>query len=239
MFDRRNATIRPPSDTRQDVERVPAAAYAPTDMVDRDDGPGRWRPGDHVVLRELWRDRVWYARPAIVVDDLPHLRMFYVPPDVTALVPVGNDRAPLRLYTDDWALVRQRRGAAGVLSFAFPGTPYAVILSSARPFGGYYVNLQAPLTPTPIGFDTEEHVLDAIVAPDRSSWSWKDEDELTEAVARGLFSANDAMRFRAAGSRAVAHVMERRPPFDRDWDGWEPDPSWTDPRLPPNATETF
>jgi predicted RNA-binding protein associated with RNAse of E/G family len=210
-------------------------------MVDRGDGGSwRWHPGDHVVLREVWRGRVWYARPAIVVDDAPDLRMFYVPPRVTALVPVGRDGAPLRLYADAWSLVPERRGDAGMLSFAFPDAAYAVIVSSAEPFGGYYVNLQAPLAPTPIGFDTVEHLLDAIVAPDRSSWSWKDEDELAEALARGLFTAADAAAFRAWGERAVAHVMERRPPFDRDWHGWEPDPTWNlDPALPSGATVAF
>jgi hypothetical protein len=197
------------------------------------------RPGDHVVLRELWRGRVWYVRPAIVVADGPDLRMFFVPPGVTALVPVDDDGTPLRLYTDRWSLRPERRGATGVLSFAFPDTAYAVILAYAREGTAppYYVNLQSPLVPTSIGFDTIEHVLDVVIAPDRSAWRWKDEDELAEAVARGIFDADDAAAFRAWGERAIAHVVDRRPPFDRDWAGWRPDPSWTAPVLPPEATD--
>jgi hypothetical protein len=98
------------------------------------------------------------------------------------------------------------------------------------------VNLQSPLVSTAIGFDTVEHVLDVVIAADRSSWRWKDEDELDEAVARGIFSAADVSTFRAWGERAVAHVVDRRPPFDRDWSGWRPDPSWTEPVLPSEAT---
>ncbi|HSL12065.1 MAG TPA: DUF402 domain-containing protein [Actinomycetota bacterium] len=200
--------------------------------------PERRHPGDHVVLRELWLGRVWYARPAIVVADAPALRMFYVPAGVTALVPVDDAGEALRLYADDWSLAEQRRGDAGVLSFAFPDVAYAVLHAYA-PGGGtpaFYVNLQSPLVPSAIGYDTVEHVLDVVIAPDRSSWRWKDEDELAEAVARGIFSADDAATFRMWGERAVAHVRDRRSPFDRDWSDWRPDPSWTEPTLRADAT---
>ena len=197
----------------------------------------RRRPGDHVVLREIWRGRVWYARPAIVVEERADLRMFYVPPTVTALVPVDDAGSSLRLYAERWTLVPEERGDVGVLSFAFPDAAYTVILAvGVRGREGFYVNLQAPLTPTAIGFDTVEHILDARIAPDRSSWSWKDEDELAEAVARGIFTVADAASFRAWGERAVARVLERQPPFDLDWSGWRPDPSWTEPVLPAEAT---
>jgi predicted RNA-binding protein associated with RNAse of E/G family len=206
-----------------------------------DAAPSRRRPGEPVVLRELWRGRVWYARPAIVVADEDEMRMFFVPAGVTALVPVDDRGEPLRLYADRWSLVPERRGGTGVLSFAFPETPYAVILGYDGRGGllGFYVNLQAPLVPTPLGFDTVEHVLDATIAPDRSSWAWKDEDELAEAVARGIFTDAEARSFRAWGRRAVARVLERRAPFDREWAGWRPDPSWDAPALPPDATATW
>ncbi len=166
--------------------------------------------------------------------------MFYVPAAVTALVPVDDAGSPLRLYADEWSLVPERRGDVGVLSFAFPDAAYAVILAVGRGGPqGYYVNLQSPLMPTPLGFDTVEHVLDATIAPDRSSWAWKDEDELAEAVVRGIFTDAEARSFRAWGRRALARVLERRPPFDREWAGWRPDPSWDAPALPPNATATW
>jgi Protein of unknown function (DUF402) len=197
-------------------------------------------PGDHVVLRELWRGRVWYARPAIVVADRPDERMFYVPPRVPSLVPVDDVGTPLRLYQDRWSLEEEPRGETRFLSFAFPETAYAVILGWAPDdtFLGYYLNMQAPLRPSPQGFDTVEHILDAVVEPDRSSWAWKDEDELDEAVDLGLFGVDDAASFRTWGERALEHVLERRPPFDRDSSGWRPDPSWSDPVLPPDATST-
>jgi hypothetical protein len=121
-----------------------------------------------------------------------------------------------------------------MLSFAFPDTPYAVILGyddDGRLFE-YYVNLQTPLASSPAGFDTVEHLLDVTIPPDRSTWSWKDEDELEEAVASGLFTEEDAAWFRYWGERAVEHVLLREPPFDRDWSAWRPDPAWDAPTLP-------
>jgi hypothetical protein len=70
-----------------------------------------------------------------------------------------------------------------------------------------------------------------LIAPDRSRWEWKDEAELVEAIALGLFTEADAAAFHAAGERAIEHVVQRQPPFDREWDRWRPDPSWPTPEL--------
>lgn len=32
-----------------------------------------WTPGHHVVLRQIWRTRIWAATPVTVVSDDPHL----------------------------------------------------------------------------------------------------------------------------------------------------------------------
>jgi hypothetical protein len=75
--------------------------------------------------------------------------------------------------------------------------------------------------------------LDVRVAPDRSEWSWKDEDELAEAVALGIYTNDDARAFRSTGKRALQHVMDAEPPFDQDWSGWRADPAWPLPELRP------
>jgi len=193
-------------------------------------------PGDRVAIRELWNGRIWYARPAVVVRDEPNLQMFHVPPHVLCKEPVGPDGTPLRIPAGEWTLADTRRGDTGMLSFAFPDTPYAVILGfdPRGDLGEYYVNLQSPLVRSAAGFDTVEHLLDVLIAPDRSGWTWKDEDELGEAVERGLFTEEDAAWFRHWGERAVEHVVLREPPFDRDWSDWRPDPAWTQADLPSN-----
>jgi hypothetical protein len=194
-----------------------------------------YQPGDPVAIREIWNGRVWYARPATVVRDEPNVTMLLVPPHVRAKEPVDTAGQPLRIpATTDWALRDIDRGDTWNLSFAFPDTPYSVILGyeATGALREYYVNLQTPLVRSPAGFDTVEHILDVTIPPDRSSWSWKDEDELAEAVDAGLFTDEDAAWFRYWGERAVEHVLLREPPFDEDWSQWRPDPGWEEPTLP-------
>jgi hypothetical protein len=195
----------------------------------------RWSPGDSVVLREIWFGRVWEARPAIVVRDDPEMRMFYVPPGNRVQVAVDLEGRPLRLPRGDWRLKETRWHNWHVLSFVFPDMPYAVLAfvgAETDQFLGWYVNLEDPPRASPFGFDTTDHVLDVLIPPDRSSWRWKDEDELEKAVAAGLFSAEDAARFRVEGEHAARSVIERTPPFDERWEDWRPDPSWPLPELP-------
>jgi Protein of unknown function (DUF402). len=194
--------------------------------------------GESVALREVWQGRVFAARPATVVEDTPDRSVFYVPPVVRCLQARSSDGAEVRIPTREWRLEDARSGHHRVLSFAFPRTPYSVLArwdADTDEFRGWYVNLQAPLHRTDVGFDTREHVLDVLIPADRSTWSWKDEDELETAVADGLFTAEEAERFRAAGERAVEQILLREPPFDEDWEDWRPDPSWPIPELPDSA----
>jgi hypothetical protein len=94
------------------------------------------------------------------------------------------------------------------------------------------VNVEAPLRPTELGFDTEERILDVLVAPDGSGWEWKDQDELEQAVRRGLFTPTQAAEFRVEAERGLHRILDREPPFDRDWTTWRPDPDWPVPDLP-------
>ncbi len=225
MFERK-ANLPPRSDSRQDGSSAGGIVAAVK----------RWRSGDTVVLRELWDGRVWQARPAIVVRDDDRMFVDYVPARMRYRRPVAADGTPLRIPTQHWTLEEIEWDHQRVLAFSFPETWYAVILywdDTTDEFQGYYMNIQSPLRRTPIGFDTVECLLDAVVPPDRSSWAWKDEDELRESVARGMFTEEDAAAFYAAGERGVEHVLLREPPFDEPWEEWRPDPDWPLPELPP------
>jgi hypothetical protein len=193
----------------------------------------RFRPGDPIVLRELWHGRVFEARPMIVVQDDPDQTTLFLPGGVRCGVPIGEDGAELRLPDRPWRLEVRTRGPQPALSFAWPETPYAVLLwvvEGERRV--WYVNLEDPIVRTPIGFDTVDHALDVVIELDRSSWSWKDEDELADAVREGLFSEGEAADFSVWGKRAVERVLAGEPPFDRDWRDWHPDPRWPVPELP-------
>jgi len=108
------------------------------------------------------------------------------------------------------------------------------VLLFLRPDGSarsWYVNLEEPLRRTELGFDTLDHELDVIVELD-GSWRWKDEDDLAESIRRGVIPAEEEPRLRADGERAVRRIVDREPPFDRDWSAWRPDPAWPLPVLP-------
>jgi hypothetical protein len=191
-------------------------------------------PGRVVALRNVWEGRIVSARPATVVRDDPDSLMLYVPVDVAWVGPVASDGAPMRLPIGDWTLEERRWDGTHILSFARPGEPNAVLLfwdQTWRPLR-WYVNLQSPLRRTVVGFDYTDFVLDAILPPDRSSWEWKDETELTEAIRLGAIAPGEEARLRDEGERTVHRIMRREPPFDRDWWDWRPDPSWAEPELP-------
>lgn len=191
----------------------------------------RWSPGAPVVLREIWRGKVFEARPATVVEDAPDQTTLVIPGGVRCAVPVDEDGAELRLPDRTWRREIRRRGPEPILSFAWPDTAYSVLRWTDEGSPVWYVNLQRPLERTPIGFDTTDHALDLLVRAD-GTWVWKDEDELAEAVRLGLFTPEQASAFRAEGERALRRILHRERPFDRDWDDWRPDPSWPVPTLP-------
>lgn len=195
----------------------------------------RFSPGDRIALRELWDGRIWTAYPAIVVEDRNEVFVNHLPSGVQILEAVDEDGSVLRIPAPRWTLRPTRTSTDRVLAFGFPGRGYAVLLMWAEDtdaFNGFYLNIETQLGRTPISYDYVDHLLDVRVAPDRSTWWWKDEDELAEAVARELYTEEDARSFRAAGEMALRHLLDGEPPFDEDWTAWRPDPAWPTPELP-------
>lgn len=192
----------------------------------------RFRPGEGIALREVWRGRVFEARPTIVVEDGAEQTTLLLPAGVRCAVPVDGEGQELRIPDEAWRHELRARGPEPILSFAWPELPYSVLLWTVHGRRVWYVNLQDPLARTSLGFDTVDHALDVLIELDGSGWAWKDEDELQDAVARGLFSEQEAAEFRRWGEVATERVLTRSPPFDRDWTAWQPDPSWRLPELP-------
>jgi hypothetical protein len=190
--------------------------------------------GRAVALREIWRGRVWSARPATVVADAEDLRMLYVPIGGRWMSPCDEDGSPLRARRDRWALCECIWEDHHVLSFAWPDVGHAILLFFDRSWSPttWYVNVQEPLRRSRVGFDTMDQDLDVLVAPDGSSVRWKDEDELLEDVRLGNYTQDEAATFRAEGERGVRRIVDRDPPLDRDWSTWRPDPAWPPPTLP-------
>ncbi len=193
-----------------------------------------WEPGDQLVLREIWLGRVWSVRPCTVVEDTPNRLVLYSGAGVRWMMPCDPAGVRLRIPDDEWVL-REDVWTLEVLRIITPGSRHCILLiwtEGFREFLLWYVNLEDPFVRTAIGFDYKDRLLDIEIAPDLSRWKWKDEDELREAVGRGVLTAEEAQVFRAEGEEVIAALEERRPPFDERWDLWRPDADWPVPGFP-------
>lgn len=197
--------------------------------------PQAWSQGDPILLRELHDGRIWVARPARVAAVQDGLVAIYLAPGTTWMVPASTERAEvLHRLKHGWELTAYERTRARVLYLFAPEVSQPIHLWWIPPdwrFGGWYINLQEPIRPTPLGFDYMDRMLDVVIAPDLS-WHWKDEDELEEAVALDMVTPRQAAEIRAEGERVIDRLEARTSPFCDGWERWRPDPAWPIPELP-------
>jgi len=118
-----------------------------------------------------------------------------------------------------------------VLYLIKPGSGYTVIAfwDNEYIFDHWKINLEEPMRRTQLGFDYMDQTLDIIVNADRSSWRWKDEDEVREAQARGIFTAKQVRELYQRGERIIQSMLNNEAPFDNNWENWKPDPTWRKP----------
>ena len=200
--------------------------------------PGK--PGDAVVLRGVWRDRLWWVCAATVVQDTPDLLALYWRAGTPTMTPAERP-TPRDLLTNDICLVPGRWVETDVLMLVTPGAAHAVYVmweAGQTTLRCWYVDLQEPLRRTEIGFDTMDHLLDVVISADRSEWRWKDEDEFAEALALGAFSPDEARAIRAEGERVIDLLQAGRSPFCDGWERWSPPTEWDIPRLPEGWRKT-
>jgi hypothetical protein len=185
--------------------------------------------GDAIVLREVWRGRVYSVAPVRIVLDRSDLIAMYLVPQTVSKFSASRDGAPLRIPQDEWWLKEDAWLSQGqdILFLHTPGAAHTLVLSwdEQHRFDHWKVDLQQPLSRTAIGFDYMDQMLDIIISADRSEWRWKDEDELAEAQRRGVWSEQDAKAIRAEGERVIELMRANRPPFCNGWENWKPDPS--------------
>lgn len=195
----------------------------------------RWKSGDAVVLRGVWRQKLWWAVPVTVVQDGADLIALYLPAGTREKSP-GRRLTPRDLLsTEKLDLVDGMWVDTDVLMLVTPGAAHAVYAmweEGQTSFRCWYIDLQEPLQRTSIGFDTRDHLLDIVVSPDRSEWRWKDEDEFQEALEIGLYTAEQARAIRAEGERAIWRMRAGQPPFCDGWERWSPPAEWKAPDLP-------
>lgn len=121
----------------------------------------------------------------------------------------------------------------GILKVAPTGKPWSawVFWDENWSFRNWYVNLETPHRRDDRNVYTSDHVLDLEVWPD-GSVTRKDEDELVEAVAAGIFERAEAEEFHRIADDVTELVKRGESPFSDGWEHWRPDPDWTTPALP-------
>jgi hypothetical protein len=156
-----------------------------------------WTPGETIVIQEVWEGMLWAARPVIVVEDREGFLAVWCPKGTRRKVPTTPPTRPTeetrgeRLATclarRDWVLV-DHEWDVSTLMLTEDGAMHSVWVSffDNGDHWGWYVNLQLPIRRTQDAVQTMDLALDVLIAPDRTSWRWKDEDEFQMAIDRNL-----------------------------------------------------
>lgn len=199
-----------------------------------------YAPGDQIVFRDVRGGVIRAVSTAVVVEHSSEQLITWIPIGSPLLLPADTDDHLVR--TDDFDHLKQVAWDSwGGPLFIWPsGAAYSVRLSwrgseAGRELDHWYVNLHLPLRPTPLGFDTTDLVLDVVVAPDRRSWSWKDEQAFETARASGQLDAGAATLARTTGLEQAERALAGEWPFEERWVEWRPDPTWRVPVLPPGV----
>jgi hypothetical protein len=199
----------------------------------------RWKSGEVILWREVWRDRPWLVKPVRVVEDRDDLLAVYLAEGTALGFPAASwpwpGEHPWNRGEDTcW------RGH-GVLTLHRPGSAHAIWVfwfGEKREFRGWYANLAAPIRRTARGFDTFDHELDVWIRED-GTWELKDDELLDSWVERGRWSAAEVAEIRAEGARVVADAEAGRRWWSDEWASWEPDASWTGLELPAHWDEAY
>ncbi len=197
-----------------------------------------WTTGSQIVYREVWRGKVWTAKPVTVVQDTSDLVVLYLCSRTRWKFPAPLDENTDLLYCkqdDNWQLVDTTWEWGDTLLLIHPDKAHAVHVMwrrESRTFAGWYINLQEPLRRTAIGFDFMDQDLDIVVKPDLSKWVWKDESIFQRGQEMGIFSARQAHEIQAEGERVIERIRAQASPFNDGWEHWLPASRWPIPSLP-------
>jgi hypothetical protein len=191
-----------------------------------------WAYGDVIVRREIAWGRPWVAIAEVVVADTDELLVTHIA--TGSAFGYGAGPWPTENGRHPWQPRRAWQGH-GVLIAQRPGDPYAVWHfwhGTDRRFKCWYLNLQAPLRRTAIGYDTQDHELDVVVLPDGRRLL-KDDELMEQRVREGRYSTAEVADIRSVGSRLTAMLDAGEAWWDPVYASWVPDPAWVAPQLPP------
>ncbi len=187
------------------------------------------KPGDVVLLRSIYRGNVRWTFPHRYVGEWDgRLGIYCQPGNHGKRIRGAVAGSYLAVWVTDAPASDWVWEDTHVLRFMGPGEAHTVEVWWDTDWShlGWYVNLQAPLDVNGRFFDTTDWALDIVVGPD-GSWRWKDEDDLAEAVALGVFVEHSVTEVRAEGERVIAAR-----PWPTGWEDWRPPGEWHPLTLP-------
>jgi hypothetical protein len=213
----------------------------------------RFEPGETVVHRDVFRGKVWTSHAMWNLRDTPEEWVVARAPGAESLAPTTwiqwlltdddavRKQALPNLAAGRWTLDRWVWRDTALLLWHPPGAWFSVNAyydpADDHRLLRWYVNFQRPLRRTAIGFDTFDLLVDLVVEPDLSGWTWKDEDEYAQGRRLGIIDAADHAAVEAARHEVLAMIARREGPFAPDSPHltWRPTPDWPPPQLPPEA----
>lgn len=195
-----------------------------------------WNPGEKIVIRGLWRGKIWWAMPVTVVRDDPGLIAIYWQAGTPNKHPSRRVSPGDLLTIECPQLIDDHWIDTDVLMLVPPAAYHAIYAmweAGTTRLNCWYVNLQSPFHRTTVGFDSDDYMLDIVIDPDLRNWRWKDEDEFQEAVALGVYSREQAQEIRAEGETVIRQMQAGTEPFHDGWETWSPPGDWEIPGFPP------
>jgi Protein of unknown function (DUF402) len=183
------------------------------------DVPPRFRPGDTIEYRSIYRGRVRWALPWQVIADTPRELVLYVAPGATG-VSLGRDAHGR--YMDRWVADDAPAPTVWdehhVLAVTPPDDAHSLWLmwTESWEFKCWYVQLQSPIVRKTRAIETMDHALDLVIDPDET-WHWKDEDDFAEAQQLGVFTPEQAAAVRQEGERVISQRL-----WITGWEHWRP-----------------
>ena len=185
-----------------------------------------------VVWRHWYRGRLRWAIPNLLIEETPEQVVTLLVPGTVCKAPTSYEKVGyVQQLLDGWEVGDFVWHTRRCLMIAPREAAHTIGLHwdhATGTFLGWYVNLQEPMRPSAVGYDTFDQMLDVWIEPD-GSWRWKDWDELVEAERVGIFNSVEADAIRAEGLWVIDHLDRLLP---TGWEGWLPGPDWPLVTLP-------
>lgn len=194
-----------------------------------------FEPCDAVVMRHVRGDWKWAAPMRVIRDDGDFVALYLQPGTIYSTM--GDEQGNLtRDFVNERTRITRRWGVHHALHLLREGDEHATVLfwgEEGWDFRCWYINFQEPFRRYDRGFESMDLTLDMLIAPDRSAWQWKDEDEFVDiGIAGAWYTHEQLAHLKAYGLKVAAEAEVGVGVFGEPWPDWRPDPSWKPLELP-------